>query len=573
MRVLRALVAAILVAGRLGSLAWAQPVTPVGYSGLTAGAHGIPHDWTHEHLIFSRPSSDRGLCGLETKPRFVIQQAWRQRQARAGTVEGRMRWLDALAVQLGNGRPPASWGRPASKSLSRDWSLNMGHNATVGNGMYPAKFSFDVSSPGSCAGAATPDFVVFNTGIAGSTSVPTVLAYDNLYSGCSGTVPSLYWAYNTGSGSVASTSAVLSGDGSQIAFVQNPATGGAQLVLLKWSKSSALATLPNTPAGFYRTCKAPCLTALSFNGAHRDSNSAAFYDYDNDVIYVGDDNGLMHKFDHVVVTGTPAEVTGGWPITVSSGVALSSPVFDSNSGGGASGNVFIGNAAGRLDYVRESNSTRGACVSGTRPCLGTPSISLGGAIVDGPLVDSGTQRVFWFDGTSSNHGEVVQTDTALGSRTTLNIGGGSASSNMHIGSFDNTYYESASNDIKGFLYVCGNNVIYVDRPALFRVGFSSTGVMKTAPAGGPLTLVNNSFEECSPITEVFNGSTDRIFLSVQANGNLGGCRGACLYSFDITNSFPANSSAGLAAADGTSGIIIDNTAAPLPVPPRFISPR
>ncbi len=437
----------------------------------------------------------------------------------------------------------------------------MGHNAMVGNGMYPAKFSFDIG-PGSCASAAAPDFVVFNTGIAGASGVSTVLAYDNLYSGCSGTVPSLYWAYNTGTGSVAPTSVVLSGDGSQIAFVQNSATGVAHLVILKWRKSSALETLPNTPALSYRTCSAPCMTALSFTGAYRDSNSSPFYDYDNDVLYVGDDHGSMHKFAHVFISGTPAEVATGWPIAVSSGVALSSPVFDSNSGsGGGSGNIFVGNSAGRLNYVRDSTSSRGTCASGTLPCLGTPSISLGGAIVDGPLVDSGTQRVFWFDGTSSNHGEVVQTDTAMGGSITLKVGGGSDSSNMHAGSFDNAYYDSPSNDIKGFLYVCGNDVIYVDRFALFRVGFSSTGVMNTTPASGPLTLVNNSFEECSPITEVFNGVTDRIFLSVQANGNRSGCTGACLYSFDITSSFPANSTAGLPAAGGTSGIIIDNTAA------------
>ena len=43
------------------------------------------------------------------------------------------------------------------------------------------------------------------------------MAYENLYSGCGGNVPSTYWAYNTG-GSVV-TSVALSLDGSQVAFV------------------------------------------------------------------------------------------------------------------------------------------------------------------------------------------------------------------------------------------------------------------------------------------------------------------------------------------------------------------
>jgi hypothetical protein len=70
--------------------------------------------------------------------------------------------------------------------------------------------------------------------------------------------------------------------------------------------------------------------------------------------------------------------------------------------------------------------------------------------------------------------------------------------------------------------------------------------------------------ECSPVTEIDNGATDRMFASVFGDGNLAGacggtCTGACLYSFDVTSSFPATCSARLAATAGTSGIIIDNT--------------
>ena len=48
------------------------------------------------------------------------------------------------------------------------------------------------------------------------------MAFNSLYSGClaySGG-PVTYWAYNTGTGSKANTSPVISPDGSQIAFVQ-----------------------------------------------------------------------------------------------------------------------------------------------------------------------------------------------------------------------------------------------------------------------------------------------------------------------------------------------------------------
>jgi hypothetical protein len=70
--------------------------------------------------------------------------------------------------------------------------------------------------------------------------------------------------------------------------------------------------------------------------------------------------------------------------------------------------------------------------------------------------------------------------------------------------------------------------------------------------------------ECSPVTEIDNGTTARMFASVFADGDLAGacsgiCMGACLYSFNVTSSFPTTCSPRLAATGGTSGLTIDNT--------------
>jgi hypothetical protein len=66
------------------------------------------------------------------------------------------------------------------------------------------------------------------------------------------------------------------------------------------------------------------------------------------------------------------------------------------------------------------------------------------------------------------------------------------------------------------------------------------------------------------VTEILNGSTDYIYLSVTANGNQTACSGtgvagACLYSFVVTSSVPSSASKGISASGGASGIIIDNT--------------
>ena len=147
---------------------------------------------------------------------------------------------------------------------------------------------------------------------------------------------------------VAQTSPVLSLGGDQVAFVQN-ASGGAvgtdvaSLVLLKWTANFpgtvGAPTRPNTVnAATYRAgCILPCMVMIPFSGGAGDSNSSPFVDYSNDVLYVGDDSGSLHKFTGVF-NGTPAElVAGGFPATVSDGNVLSSPVYDS-----ATGLVFVG---------------------------------------------------------------------------------------------------------------------------------------------------------------------------------------------------------------------------------------
>ena len=110
-----------------------------------------------------------------------------------------------------------------------------GAGGTVGAGQYPAKYSFSTSGDGTCGTGGTPDYVVYNTGIAGSATQANIIAYDNIYSGCSGTVPSVYWSYHTGGGSVV-TSPVISLDGTKVAFIETGApSGSATLRILQWN--------------------------------------------------------------------------------------------------------------------------------------------------------------------------------------------------------------------------------------------------------------------------------------------------------------------------------------------------
>jgi len=446
------------------------------------------------------------------------------------------------------------------------------------------------------------DFKWTANALAGGAGQANILAFNQLYSTqgsagglCNQDGPSVYWSYFTGTGQVL-TSIVLSEDGSKVAFVENAASG-ATLRILNWDAgegtdvdgpASPTTTLSagqswaaNCPAGN------SCLSSIAFNGSFQDTGSSPFYDYNTDVLYVGDDSSRVHKFTGVF-KGTPTEVTTGWPIQVNGTANLSSVVFD-----GVSGNIFVGDDTGRLSYIREVGSTTGTCPGVTvPPCLSATNLQVGtgGAIIDSPVVDGSTGLVLAFNGadTSSNHGTVLQATTALASPVSFKIGGsgaGSAATNtLYAGAFDNTYFSSNKPTIAGHMYVCGKDPANTNEPAIYQLSFTAaTGVLSGVgtPLTGLVSAINNA---CSPVTEVYNpngGGTgvakDWIFFSVGNNANTvnpiptgSTCRanaGGCLMSIDVTGSptwpptvvtnaraMPAN------AAGSTSGIVVDNVA-------------
>jgi hypothetical protein len=94
----------------------------------------------------------------------------------------------ALESQAANAEDP---GKKPKRKIHKDWSEGLGSGASHGlANLYPAKWSFSATTA-SCAN----DFVVYPTTATGSATQATVMAYNNLYSGCSGdgAVPSVYW--------------------------------------------------------------------------------------------------------------------------------------------------------------------------------------------------------------------------------------------------------------------------------------------------------------------------------------------------------------------------------------------
>lgn len=579
-----------------------SPVSPATEQEAYLGVP-VPYDWSHHHLKFSAPSGFAETWKIQQEPRF-----WQQRMRLKPT-----RSVPSIPSNPGGDLDRVRPRRP--NQIHKDWAFSMssitsGIASTGSATTYPAKFGFDPNAAPDCV----KDYVAFNNSLPGAAGPangsPNIIALNQLYSSqaggtpagyCGTTGPSVLWSYFTGTGS-ARTSVVLSRFGDKVAFVETSATTGAVLRILRGvSGEGATIASPQAPTNSYvntipgasgntawntSTCPTgkSCLISVRFQNGNQDTNSSPFYDYSSDILYVGDDSGVLHSFSGVF-QGTPAEVTtGGWPIVVDAGKVLTSPVYDSNSG-----NIFVGDSAGNVWYVKGPSSSSGSCAFGTSlPCIGATHLALTGSIVDAPMVDGSTGHVFWFDGLDTTHnGEIVQTDTALGSAVTLaGVGGTGAGSPMFGGDFDNNYLNSPANAVTGYLYFCGKDPTQVDAPAIWRVGFSSTGVMKSTPDGGTSayrTLTYNSQVsnppnvQCSPVTEVYNSktSTDWIFLSV-ANLNYP-CNGqtACVMALNLTtlSSWPpgpggnagSNGGTGMTAfsdvsTGGTSGIIIDNVA-------------
>jgi hypothetical protein len=481
---------------------------------------GLPTDWSHRHVIFSNTATSAQAARVQQDPRFLQQQMRRNLRLTvpAQPAEGRESLMSRILRRHKHHR------------MHRDWSVDMGPGTKVGAGNFPAKFSFS-GTTANCGLAATPDYVVYGTGVLGSPTQSSLVAFTNLYAGpmgCSGPVPATYWAYNTG-GQIL-TSPVLSLDGTQVAFTQTDGVT-ASLVLVKWSAfNGSDARNPQTPAtvlaSAYPTCTAPCMTLLPL--VHNDTTSSVFYDYGLDTAWVGDDSGQLHQFT-TVFRGTPTEVTtGGWPVSVSASV-LTSPVHDVGSD-----SVFVGDHGGFLYRV----DSTGAVTTSSQ-------LDFGSGITEGPIVDSSAGLVYVFSSKDSvGSAGVFQLTTAFAGGTSgaeALVGTGTAGSTpMYDGAFDNTYINST--DTSGNLYVCGNTG---GAPTLYQIAIQAK-VMGTVTTGP--VLATASPVSCSPITEVFNPTvsgqgtpTEWVFLSVQGAGAPSGCfdsgaggQVSCAMSFRIT---------------------------------------
>ncbi len=537
---------------------------------------GFPVDWSSHHVMVTGNSPVKALTAGLSDPRHVYSQV--RRMVASRNAEHRRE----LERDFGRERERREKRRKMPKV---DWAVSLERGFVPAN-QFPAKFRFDVSSQD-----CNDDYVLFGLTVTSGTQA-NLVGINNLYTeaspACNSGNPWVAFAYNTvtHSGGQIRTSPVLSVDGTKAAFVEST-TGGSYFHVIVLpnpipappSQTGSVRS-PVTPASCGTPTVPNCMTTLTISAA-ANTVSSPWVDYNTDTAYVGTDDGKLYKITPVFGGGAPTLVNDtNWPVTVwtsGSSKVLTGPVVDSNAG-----RIFIGDLNG---YLYAINLSAPAKTTAARVSIGWVGHGAGTGVVDSPIVvndsaNPAVDQVFVFTGCSNVLGiggavnQIPANFTSSTAYTAVDLGSRSGSGdcttgNVHSGTFDDAFWTGGS--ATGHIVACGfvsgtsGNPLAPSNPKMYRIGFDANHLITST--GQQTWVVNNTRgDECSPLTEFSDGTTDKLFFGV---GSGGGGGDGFVESSSFTAGFPSpgTCSAGNPtstcvttpkALGGTSGIIVDN---------------
>jgi hypothetical protein len=535
---------------------------------------GYPLDWSSRYLVMSGVRPEDALKAGDRDPRYVYNMVKRQ-----VAIDNLRHWL-----------PIARDPEPTRSSKPKiDWSVSM-EKGYVPQNQFPAKYQFNVSAEN-----CNTDYLLLGLTLGtGASKQATIVGINNLYTGgtiaCNSGTPWVSFAYYTvtqTNGQI-KTSPALSANGTKVAFVESTPSGSYFHVLVLPNpipvppSQTGTVLSPQIPTSCTTTTTVGCMTTLAIQTSASDSNSPPWVDYNTDTAYVGADNGMLYKITPVFGGGAPALVndSSNWPVTVSTQTSkiLTAPVVDDTAG-----LIFIGDSEGYLYSVKLNSPAKTFAAQYT---VGWAGNGAGTGVVDPPIAvtdisNPGTDQVFAFTGCSyilGVGGAVTQLPanftTGPSSQNnpgnTVNLGsatgdGDCTGNNVHSGTFDNAFWVNGS--ASGHFIACGfeNGVGTTTNPAvppeMYFFPFVSNTISST---GSSSFLINsNKGQECSPLTEFYNGTNDMLFWGVGVSTSQSYLESSTISSTGLatpTCSTTATSTCVTApdALGGTSGIVIDN---------------
>jgi hypothetical protein len=600
----------LLVTGTL----CAQDALPIPTSSTTR--FGGPRDWSNRHVIYTRNGSFEDMLKLRDDPRFmhsILLHYMREHPNQSGLsanaglnetgLDENSLSADTYGAKTQELERMLPWGpirfphiKPSRNKNSKvDWSVSLGPTAGMAIGESPAVYTYNYATPSCSALTAAPpvvgDFIVYTINAVPSTAVPgqaNLVGLTNLYTAgdgtgfCSGTGPSFLFSYAIGTGG-SPLSPVLSLDGTRVAWIENRTATDSYLHITTWVANQGISatdpatgvtgTFSNgtcTPAGSscddaieYTNATYPgCPAAYIAGNGHSD----LYVDYSSDAGFISANNGLLYHIKNIFSTTTTPSVDFCIPVNPTfeppskNSTAMSGPVYDL-----LLKEVFITDSEKIYAYTVNAASFTAAA-----PASFKFGNSYNYQTGPGPLLDAfnGYLYVFSTDDTAGGT-SVTQIPTSLATGSGVLVGLGNKSTNanqiLFYGAFDNNYYNNGPKSAASTLYTCGTDSTTTAQD-LFAISFSpATGLANTTPAMSYNRNVNLNGTTpglCSPITEFFDGTTDRIFVGMGMPGAATGTNIVTMWN--VTSQLTSASATPSASATnyfgGTSGISADNNA-------------
>jgi hypothetical protein len=432
--------------------------------------------------------------------------------------------------------------------------------APSGGETYPAKYVFDVTAAPSC----TNDFVVIGIpATPASGGQANVVGLNNLYStspasaapNCTTNGPTVMFAYASGTGQVPAF-VTLSQNGKQLAYVENLTTGSSYFHVLTigttgTNGTSASAAVVPGAAGGNNAVDQRVLLSPDGGITNQSSTNAAYVRYSgndsNDFAYVstyttaGTGSGYLYKIGNVFKPGSTPTIL--WSIAVNA--IPSTPIYDEKAN-----KVFFTDSNGRIDYVVDT---------GASPSVVYSAPFAAGTTSEYPVtIDETNQMVYATFNSNGTNAIVVQAPASMASSISVPVGTANTTYTAPHGvTANNAFFTGSGTPL---LYVAGTGTGTL--PTLYGIGFQSGGLLN--PAGVTSAALATGAADSSPVTEFYNVTLNKDFLFVGVSNHCkattGGGAAGCVMSLNITGGFPTINAGttALAAAGGTSGIIIDN---------------
>lgn len=548
---------------------------------------GIPEDWSTSHVIYTRNGSLQDMMAVRGDPRFLHSfllhnirehNSLATRAANGGLNENDLSEYKSAADHISidtddfpiqnsqNSEEEKKWHhhhRLRHDTRSKvDWAVSLGPTSGMAFGESPAKYSFNPSQAPTCS-----DFVVYTIAASGNPGTQAnLIGLTNLYTNaagtgfCAGTGPTFLFSYAIGTG-LSDLSPVLSLDGTKVAWLETRGGNTAYLHVTTWATGTGQGTNATTGSvavngassdiaiSYTNLAVTGCTSKLSSNG-----DSDLYVDYTTDTGFVSSDNGNLYHISGIF-KGTP---TFDFCIAVNNAVtanAMSGTVYDQ-----LLKEVFISDSKTLYGYTvgASSYTLAGSYVYGN----GSPN-----DVGPGPMLDTFNGFVYMFTTHDKNDDtSMVQFPVALtaGSAVFVPLGPASTNDYLFFGAFDNNYYVHGPTNANATIYSCGTDSTTKTAQDLFAISFLSTGLANTTPAMSANKNVNPGGNAglCSPITEFFDGTTDRIFVGMGDNTAATGANVVTMWNVTsrLTNATATPTASAINYIGGTTGFTIDNNA-------------